>query len=123
MLFQGSERSTCSIYKQKTQLLDITIRTSRVTTIVHHQQIIKIMTTQLITNNNDIDICWFYIVQKCWYSGPNVSSPIDYLRLLPSVGEAEQVAYQSAHTYATGSRSPVVRTIQMPMTTATTDVA
>lgn len=56
--------------------------------------------------------CDLYVVQKCWYSGPHVSPTVDYLRLLPVLSDAEQVAYQSAHTYAAG-RSPV-RTIQLP---------
>ena len=53
----------------------------------------------------------FFVVQKCWYSGPKVTPTLDYLRLIPSVSEAEQVAYQSAQTYS-GGVTPV-RTIQL----------
>lgn len=63
--------------------------------------------------HEDTQQCNFFVVQKCWHSGPNVTPPVDYLRLLPSIGEAEQVAYQSAHTFS-GGTSPV-RTIQLPM--------
>lgn len=56
----------------------------------------------------------FFVVQKCWYSGPKVTPTVDYLRLIPSLPEAEQVAYQSAHVFASGA-SPV-RTIQVPIT-------
>jgi hypothetical protein len=81
----------------------------------------------LTNSSSSLDIATFYIVQKCWYSGPKVPPTVDYLRLLPSIGEAEQVAYQSAHTYASVSTqgnssnstgrnsSSVVRTIQIPI--------
>jgi hypothetical protein len=61
-----------------------------------------------------------YVVQRCWYAGPRVQPPIDYRRLLPSRAQAEQVAYGSAHLYATAAGnnsggSPVaVRTLQLP---------
>ena len=59
------------------------------------------------------ETCSFYVVQKCWYSGPNVTPTVDYLRLLPSLAEAEQVAYQSAHAYSGGVLP--VRTLQLPI--------
>jgi hypothetical protein len=80
------------------------------------------------TSNTNTTI--LYVVQHCWYSGPHISTPpVDYMRLLPSLKEAEQVAYASAHWYANqhqnngtaASAAPntspaVVRTIQLPST-------
>jgi hypothetical protein len=87
-----------------------------------HQQQYGNTTTTTANNNNGLDIATFYIVQKCWYSGPKIPVTVDYLRLLPSIAQAEQVAYQSAHTYASVSssgasfkNSGVVRTIQIPV--------
>lgn len=80
-------------------------------------------------------IC-LYVVQQCWFSGPHVRPPMDYLRLLPTARDAEQVAYASAHWYANNTntnntnnntnntntnntngnnnKNAVVRTIQLP---------
>lgn len=60
-----------------------------------------------------------YVVQKCWFAGPVVSAAVDYLRLLTTSKDAEQVAYQSAHLYnnsvnRNSSRGGPVRTIQLP---------
>jgi hypothetical protein len=52
-----------------------------------------------------------YAVQKCWYSGPLVTPTVDYLRLLRTPREAEQIAYHSAHGWA---QSSAVRTIALP---------
>lgn len=71
------------------------------------------MSSQPNQDKNSFKTKSYYVVQKCWYSGPNVTPSVDYLRLLPCLSEAEQVAYQSAHVYS-GGYSPV-RTIQLPM--------
>ncbi len=73
-----------------------------------------------------------YVVQKCWYSGPQIATPtIDYMRLLRDPQEAEQIAYHSAHLFATATAAAastnqneqpnhqhniVVRTISLPAT-------
>lgn len=58
----------------------------------------------------------FYVVQRCWFDGPHVSPPVDYLRLL-SEPQAAQVALASAHAYGKAHQS-VVRTIVLPSNTA-----
>jgi hypothetical protein len=60
-----------------------------------------------------------YVVQHCWFAGPHHGQPpVDYMRLLSTLQDAEQVAYASAHWYATAaaaaSSKAVVRTIQLP---------
>jgi hypothetical protein len=54
----------------------------------------------------------FFVVQRCWFDGPHVNPPIDFLRLL-TLPQAEAVALQSAHAYA-ALRQAVVRTILVP---------
>jgi hypothetical protein len=58
----------------------------------------------------------FYIVQKCWFDGPHIEPPVDYLRLFVERSEAEAIALQSAHAYA-HSKNAVVRTILLPAST------
>ena len=64
-----------------------------------------------------------YVVQKCWYSGPQITTPtLDYMRLLRTKEDAEQIAYHSAHLFATAMAASnasshhniVVRTITLP---------
>jgi hypothetical protein len=66
-----------------------------------------------------------YVVQHCWFSGPHHHGqpPVDYMRLLSTLQDAEQVAYASAHWYAATTtatstslpnKAAVVRTIQLP---------
>ena len=52
----------------------------------------------------------YYLVQKCWYDGPNVQPSQDYLALFDSQSTAEQWASHSAHLHASTSHS-VVRTV------------
>ena len=55
----------------------------------------------------------FFIVQKCWFDGPHVEPPLDYLRLFGNAHEAEVVAHQSASTFAQHHHA-VVRTVLLP---------
>jgi hypothetical protein len=66
-----------------------------------------------------------YVVQHCWFAGPHHHGqpPVDYMRLLSTLQDAEQVAYASAHWYAATAatststlpnKAAVVRTIQLP---------
>jgi hypothetical protein len=66
-----------------------------------------------------------YVVQKCWYSGPHVTPTMDYMRLLRTASDAEQIAYHSAHLFATmlasqntNGHNIVVRTITLPSSSA-----
>lgn len=54
-----------------------------------------------------------YLVQKCWFSGPQTFDPIDYPRLFVTPDSAQILAYQSAHAFATTTQQPV-RTVPMP---------
>ncbi|KAL7558630.1 hypothetical protein ACA910_019461 [Epithemia clementina (nom. ined.)] len=54
-----------------------------------------------------------YLVQKCWFDGPNVQPPQDYLALFPSRAQAEEVASRTAYIHA-GQCQAVVRTILLP---------
>jgi hypothetical protein len=47
----------------------------------------------------------FFVVQKCWYSGPSDDVPTDYLRLLTTQQTAEEIACLSAHAFNTSSGS------------------
>jgi len=68
-------------------------------------------TTNASTNaTSTVDL---YVVQKCWFAGPQMNPAVDYLRLLTSVTDAEQVAYQSAHLHSSTCKGKVVRTIQL----------
>lgn len=58
----------------------------------------------------EVDQQEFFIVQKCWFDGPHVEAPVDYMALFRSRGQAEEVAYHSAHVHAT-QRQAVVRTL------------
>lgn len=63
-------------------------------------------------SDNIIDL---YAVQRCWYSSPHVTPTVDYLRLLRTPQDAEQIAYHSAHLWAAQSnQNAVVRTITLP---------
>lgn len=62
-------------------------------------------------SSDDCSVVKLYVVQKCWFSGAQVMPAVDYLRLLETKQQAEQVAYHSAHLWGNGS---VVRTIQLP---------
>mmetsp|Transcript_3770 Transcript_3770/g.5000 ORF Transcript_3770/g.5000 Transcript_3770/m.5000 type:complete len:287 (+) Transcript_3770:190-1050(+) len=59
----------------------------------------------------------YFIVQKCWFDGPNVQPSQDYLALFSTRASAEQVASQSAHLHA-AQRHSVVRTILLPTTSS-----
>lgn len=52
----------------------------------------------------------YFVVQKCWFDGPLVEPPTDYMALFHSQSEAEQAAYHSAHAYAAAHQA-VVRTL------------
>jgi len=41
-----------------------------------------------------------FVIQRCWFSGPNVEPSVDCRRLFTSRREAEEVAYHCAHAYA-----------------------
>jgi hypothetical protein len=66
------------------------------------------------THRLDDTLMDLYAVQKCWYSGPHVAPTVDYLRLLRTPREAEQIAYHSAHLLAQQSGAGAVRTIALP---------
>jgi hypothetical protein len=53
----------------------------------------------------------YWIVQKCWFDGPSIDPPVDYLRLLTTCREAEEIAYHSAHAFSRGTTP--VRTLQL----------
>ena len=44
-----------------------------------------------------------FVIQRCWFSGPNHEPSVDCRRLFTSRREAEEVAYHSAHAYANRS--------------------
>ena len=54
-----------------------------------------------------------FIVQKCWFDGPNVQPPQDYLALFSDRAQAENVSSQSAYIHAAHHQA-VVRTILLP---------
>jgi hypothetical protein len=54
-----------------------------------------------------------YLVQKCWFSGPQTFDPIDFQRLFVTPESAQILAYQSAHAVSTMTQQPV-RTVPMP---------
>lgn len=58
----------------------------------------------------------FYIVQRCWHSGPQNQPPLDYLRLFTSQRDAEEAAYHSAHAWSrfSSSNEGHVRTVMLP---------
>jgi hypothetical protein len=56
----------------------------------------------------------YYIVQRCWFDGPNVAPPVDFLALFDTQTQAENCAYQSAHFYAQNQHAAVVRTLLLP---------
>jgi hypothetical protein len=47
----------------------------------------------------------FFVVQKCWFSGPIIDVPVDYLRLLTTQQHAEEIACLSAHAFHSSSSS------------------
>ncbi|KAL3939689.1 MAG: hypothetical protein SGBAC_005634 [Bacillariaceae sp.] len=57
----------------------------------------------------------FYVVQRCWHSGPQKQPPLDYLRLFTSQRDAEEAAYHSAHAWSRFGSSSTVRTVQLPL--------
>jgi len=57
----------------------------------------------------------FYIVQRCWHSGPQKQPPLDYLRLFTSQRDAEEAAYHSAHAWSRFGNEGAVRTVQLPL--------
>ncbi len=53
----------------------------------------------------------FYVVQRCWYSGPRQDvAPVDYLRLLESREEAQEAAFHSAMAWS-GLPSDMIATV------------
>jgi hypothetical protein len=59
----------------------------------------------------------YYIVQRCWFDGPHVSPPVDYMALFPNQNSAESCAYESAHSYNStqpSNQQSVVRTLLLP---------
>jgi hypothetical protein len=52
----------------------------------------------------------FFVVQKCWFDGPLLEPPVDYLALFTKRSDADNVAYQSAHAFA-AEHHAVVRTL------------
>jgi signal peptidase I len=76
--------------------------------------------------NSNVNTRDFFVVQKCWYSGPSDDVPTDYLRLLTTQQHAEEIACLSAHAFNSSSsgNSPTnntnenknapVRTIVLP---------
>ncbi|CAJ1937181.1 unnamed protein product [Cylindrotheca closterium] len=60
----------------------------------------------------------FYIVQRCWHSGPHKQPPLDCLRLFTSQRDAEEAAYHSAHAWShfgSSGNEGAVRTVQLPL--------
>lgn len=58
----------------------------------------------------------FFIVQRCWHSGPQQHQPLDYLRLFEARSEAEEAAYHSAHAWCRkqSPQDPNVKTLLLP---------
>lgn len=58
----------------------------------------------------------FFIVQRCWHSGPQQHQPLDYLRLFEARSDAEEAAYHSAHAWSRkqSPQDPSVRTLLLP---------
>jgi hypothetical protein len=58
----------------------------------------------------------FFIVQRCWHSGPQQHQPLDYLRLFDARSDAEEAAYHSAHAWSRkqSPQDPSVKTLLLP---------
>jgi hypothetical protein len=58
----------------------------------------------------------FFIVQRCWHSGPQQHQPLDYLRLFGACSDAEEAAYHSAHAWSRkqSPQDPNVKTLFLP---------
>ena len=58
----------------------------------------------------------YFVVQRCWFSGPEMHQPLDYLRIFETRRDAEDAAYQSAHAWARSKspHSPSVKTLLLP---------
>ena len=58
----------------------------------------------------------YFVVQRCWFSGPEMHQPLDYLRLFETSRDAEDAAYQSAHAWARSKspHHPSVKTLLLP---------
>lgn len=54
-----------------------------------------------------------FLVQKCWFDGPKIQPPQDFLAIFPNRSHAEQVASASAYMHAAACQA-VVRTILLP---------
>eukprot|EP00977_Amphora_coffeiformis_P003689 scaffold710_cov171-Amphora_coffeaeformis.AAC.58 len=61
----------------------------------------------------EVDHQEFFIVQKCWFDGPHIEPPVDYLALFATQSQAEETAYHAAHFHA-NQRQAVVRTLLLP---------
>ena len=94
---------------EKQQQLTVKRRTL---TAVYHSSYPKLpIPSSLISNNTmEIDHQEFFIVQKCWFDGPCIEPPSDYLALFATQSQAEETAYHAAHLHAT-LRHAVVRTL------------
>jgi hypothetical protein len=58
-----------------------------------------------------------FVVQRCWFSGPQQYQPLDYLRLFTSQRDAEEAAYHSAHAwsrYHNPNSDASIRTLLLP---------
>jgi hypothetical protein len=59
-----------------------------------------------------------FVVQRCWFSGPDIHQPVDYLRLFDNRKDAEAAAFHSAHAWARArAKSPhdaAVKTLLLP---------